>query len=50
MVDSIKAKVEQQMDIIRRGVAEIIPEDELMQKLYYSIALLSHSQNYMFGR
>jgi tyrosyl-tRNA synthetase len=37
MVDSIKAKVEQQMDIIRRGVAEIIPEDELMQKLYYSI-------------
>ena len=37
MVDSIKAKVEQQMEIIRRGVAEIIPEDELMQKLYYSI-------------
>ena len=37
MVDSIKAKAEQQMEIIRRGVAEIIPEDELMQKLYYSI-------------
>lgn len=37
MVDSIKAIVEQQMQIIRRGAAEIIPEDELKQKLYDSI-------------
>ncbi|NLG33576.1 MAG: tyrosine--tRNA ligase [Syntrophomonadaceae bacterium] len=37
MVDSIKAKVEQQMEIIRRGAAEIVPEDELKQKLYDSI-------------
>ncbi|MDD2620299.1 MAG: tyrosine--tRNA ligase [Syntrophomonadaceae bacterium] len=30
-------QVEQQMEIIRRGVAEIVPEAELKQKLYKSI-------------
>lgn len=37
MENSIKATVEQQMDIIRRGVAEIVPEDELKEKLYESL-------------
>jgi len=37
MADSIKAQVEQQMEIIRRGTAEIVPEDELRQKLYDSL-------------
>lgn len=37
MADSIKQSVIQQMELIRRGVAEIIPEEELVQKLYKSI-------------
>lgn len=37
MADSIKAKIEQQMEVIRRGVAEIVPEDELRQKLHDSL-------------
>lgn len=37
MSKNIDAKVNEQMRLIRRGVAEIIPEDELKQKLYRSI-------------
>lgn len=37
MEENIKKQVEEQMQVIRRGVAEIIPEDELKQKLYNSI-------------
>ena len=37
MEDNIVKQVEQQMEIIRRGVAEIVPEAELKQKLYKSI-------------
>ena len=44
MVDSIKAKVEQQMDIIRRGVAEIIPEDELMQNSIILLNMINHCE------
>lgn len=36
-MDSIDKKVQAQMEIIRRGVAEIVPEEELKQKLYRSI-------------
>jgi len=36
-VDSIDKQVEQQMEMIRRGTAEIVPEEELKQKLYRSI-------------
>jgi len=34
---NIDLKVNEQMQLIRRGVAEIIPEEELRQKLYRSI-------------
>ncbi len=37
MEDKIMKKVNAQLEIIRRGVAEIIPEEELKQKLYKSI-------------
>jgi len=33
----IDAKVSEQLQLIRRGVAEIVPEDELKQKLFNSI-------------
>jgi len=36
-VDSIDKKVQAQMEIIHRGAAEIVPEEELKQKLYRSI-------------
>lgn len=36
-MDSIDKKVQAHMEIIRRGVAEIVPEEELKQKLYRSI-------------
>jgi len=36
-VDSIDKQVQAQMEMIRRGVAEIVPEEELKQKLYRSI-------------
>lgn len=36
-MDSIDKQVEQQMEMIRRGTAEIVPEEELKQKLYRSI-------------
>jgi len=35
--DKIKQQVDEQLEIIRRGVAEIVPEEELKQKLYKSI-------------
>jgi len=35
--DKIMKQVDAQLEIIRRGVAEIIPEEELKQKLYKSI-------------
>jgi tyrosyl-tRNA synthetase len=34
---NVDVKVNEQMQLIRRGVAEIIPEEELKQKLYRSI-------------
>lgn len=37
MSKNIDVKVNEQMQLIRRGVAEIVPEDELKQKLYRSI-------------
>lgn len=37
MEDKVSVQVEKQMEVIRRGAAEIIPEDELKQKLYKSI-------------
>lgn len=37
MENSIKAQVEQQMEVIERGVAEIIPREELVKKLERSI-------------
>lgn len=37
MSKNIDLKVNEQMQLIRRGVAEIIPEEELRQKLYRSI-------------
>ncbi len=37
MEDKIKQQVDEQLEIIRRGVAEIVPEEELKQKLYKSI-------------
>ncbi len=37
MEDKIMKQVDAQLEIIRRGVAEIIPEEELKQKLYKSI-------------
>ncbi len=37
MEDKIMKQVDAQLEIIRRGVAEIIPEEELRQKLYKSI-------------
>ncbi|MBO8158590.1 tyrosine--tRNA ligase [Thermosyntropha sp.] len=37
MEENIKKQVEEQMRIISRGVAEIVPEDELKSKLYRSI-------------
>lgn len=37
MEDNILKQVERQMEIIRRGVAEILPEAELKQKLYKSV-------------
>lgn len=37
MENNIKKQVEEQFELISRGVAEIIPEDELKQKLYNSI-------------
>ena len=34
MSDKIKfASVKEQMDVIRRGISELIPEDELMKKV-----------------
>ncbi len=36
-MDSIDKKVQAQMEIIHRGAAEIVPEEELKQKLYRSI-------------
>ncbi len=33
----IKMQVNEQMELIRRGVAEIVPEEELIQKLYKSL-------------
>lgn len=36
-MDRIDKQVESQMEMIRRGVAEIVPEEELKQKLYRSI-------------
>lgn len=36
-MDNIDKQVEQQMEMIRRGTAEIVPEEELKQKLYRSI-------------
>ncbi len=37
MSKNVDVKVNEQMQLIRRGVAEIIPEEELKQKLYRSI-------------
>lgn len=37
MENNIKKQVEEQFELISRGVAEIIPEEELKQKLYNSI-------------
>lgn len=37
MEDKIMMQVEAQLEIIRRGTAEIVPEEELKQKLYKSI-------------
>lgn len=37
MEENIKKLVEEQFELISRGVAEIIPEEELKQKLYNSI-------------
>ncbi|SHG48744.1 tyrosyl-tRNA synthetase [Thermosyntropha lipolytica DSM 11003] len=37
MEESIKKQVEEQMQLISRGVAEIVPEEELRAKLYKSI-------------
>lgn len=37
MEDKVNVQVEKQMEMIRRGAAEIIPEEELKQKLYKSI-------------
>ncbi len=37
MVDKIMKQVDVQLEIISRGVAEIVPEEELKQKLYNSI-------------
>ncbi len=37
MEDKIMKQVDAQLEIIRRGVAEIVPEEELKQKLYKSI-------------
>ncbi len=37
MEDNILKQVEQQMEVIRRGVAEIVPEAELKQKIYKSL-------------
>lgn len=37
MSKNLDIKVNEQMQLIRRGVAEIVPEDELKQKLYRSI-------------
>lgn len=37
MEDSIKKQVDKQIELIRRGVAEIIPEMELRDKLYKSL-------------
>ncbi|HZK42695.1 MAG TPA: tyrosine--tRNA ligase [Syntrophomonadaceae bacterium] len=37
MEEVIQKQVDSQMDLIRRGVEEIIPEEELKQKLYKSI-------------
>ena len=39
MVDekTVLTEVNRQMELIRRGVAEIIPEEELAQKLFRSI-------------
>lgn len=37
MSKNIDVKVNEQMQLIRRGVAEIVPEDELKQKLYRAI-------------
>lgn len=37
MEDKIKKQVEEQMQLISRGVAEIVPEEELREKLYRSI-------------
>ncbi|MGE5389560.1 MAG: tyrosine--tRNA ligase [Deltaproteobacteria bacterium] len=36
-MESIEKKVQAQMEMIRRGVAEIVPEEELKQKLYRSV-------------
>ena len=37
MESSIKGQVEEQMAVIRRGVAEIVPEEELKDKLFRAI-------------
>lgn len=37
MEENIKKQVEEQIQLISRGVAEIVPEDELRSKLYKSI-------------
>lgn len=37
MESSIKGQVEEQMAVIRRGVAEIVPEEELKDKLFRTI-------------
>lgn len=37
MEDKIMKQVDRQLEIIRRGVAEIVPEEELKQKLFRSI-------------
>lgn len=37
MEEVVQKQVDSQMDLIRRGVEEIIPEEELKQKLYKSI-------------
>lgn len=38
MENSIKGQVEEQMAVIRRGVAEIVPEEELKDKLFRAIS------------
>ena len=42
MENTIEMQVKQQLEQIRRGVVEIIPEDELEEKLMRSCKLESH--------